>query len=82
MTLQELLSIANSGYSDEVLSLPINGETDDGDTLALFVVREISETYDPDADTDDQLREAVRVLERATEDLDRTIQALSRGRWT
>lgn len=80
MKLAELLQIANSGYSDGLLSLPINGEPPRtvGDTLAEFIVLELSETFDEDEDSDSQISEAIRVLTAAQEDLDRTIQALSR----
>ena len=75
MTLVELLNKANKGYPDGFLSTyydektgkPIEGAS--GDTLAEFVVREISETYSEGISDEDQMDEALRVIERARTDL-------------
>jgi hypothetical protein len=47
-----------------------------GDTLALFIVRELSETFDPDASDDEQIAEAIRVLSQAKDDLENMVSAL------
>ena len=48
-----------------------------GDTLALFVVRELAETYDADANDEQQITEAVRVMEMAKGNLENIICALN-----
>ena len=47
-----------------------------GDTLALFVVRELAETFDAEASDDQQITEAIRVMEMARGNLDNIISAL------
>ena len=81
MTLVELLTLANSGYPDGEMAGYYDAETGEetnegGDTLALFVVREIRETFDADADREAQLTEARRVVQRGIEDLQATLGAL------
>lgn len=86
MTLVELLAIANKGYPDQATSLaynPEDGAEPDGaveacigDTLALFVVRELRETFDPDADSQAQTIEAIRVIEKAINDLQGVVDAI------
>jgi hypothetical protein len=48
-----------------------------GDTLALFVVRELSETFDAEASDEQQITETVRVMEMARGNLDNIIMALN-----
>lgn len=50
-----------------------------GDTLALFVVRELAETFDEDAPDRAQLAEAVRVMELARDDLDNVLATLDKA---
>ncbi len=81
MTLVELLALANSGYPDGAMDGYYDAETgaekdEGGDTLALFVVREIRATFDADAGRDAQLTEARRVVKRGIEDLQATLVAL------
>lgn len=47
-----------------------------GDTLALFIVRELAETFDPEATDQQQIVEAIRVIERAKSNLDSIVMAL------
>ncbi len=49
-----------------------------GDTLALFVVRELAETFDAEAGEEEQIAEAIRVLSRARRDLDNIVSALEK----
>ena len=76
MTLDQLMAEANAAYDDgagEDLIAQIwakhdedhHVESDVGDTLALFVVRELRDTFDPAATDVAQLREADRVLTTA-----------------
>ena len=81
MTLNELIALASRAYDadDVVLACwdpvdqkarrkPLHGY---GDTLALFICREIAETYDPDATSAEQMAEAARVIQRAADELGR-----------
>lgn len=84
MTLVELLKIANKGYPDGALALYFNPETgkvDDldkvhGDTLALFVVRELASTFERDATDEEQLNTAADAIEDAISNLGGVQQAL------
>ena len=40
-----------------------------GDTLAQFIALELAETYDGEASDEEQITEAVRVMQRAADDL-------------
>lgn len=84
MTLAQLLDRANHGYPDGFLAEYYDPDTGEaragsGDTRALFIVRELRETFDPEAPDDAQVTEAIRVLERAREDLSQVIAALALG---
>lgn len=76
MTLSDLIRIANEHYDDGYLAayfdfangVPALSE-EQGDTLALFTVSEIADTYDADASDEDQIREAIRVMESAARQL-------------
>jgi hypothetical protein len=85
MTLARLLKLANLGYPDRDLQhyfRPDGTERDPTytwDTLAQFIVRELRDTYDPDASDLDQLAGAVRVLDAAKRDIDGVIDMLMRA---
>lgn len=82
MTLDDILELVHANYPDECTrscwdkntQRPIQGA---GDTLAEFVVAEIVETYDASASTEDQLREASRVMDRAAKTLSALAHALN-----
>ena len=74
MTLAKILEIAAKGYDGDVSTM--NDLYNPGDKLASFIVQEITETYNQSESTTEQLWEACRVIERAREDLNRTIAAL------
>jgi hypothetical protein len=81
MTLVELLDKANAGYPDGFLREYYNSKTGrprkgKGDTLAQFIVIELSETFDPDADDDDQRYTADRMLRAAVTELESVRRAL------
>ena len=87
MQLLELVRLADAGYTREFPESSLleivdrkgkPNKTDGGDTLALFIVRELSETYDPKASSEDQVEEALRCMRRARGDLDNLIDALER----
>jgi hypothetical protein len=81
MKLIDLMKRANAGYPDEYLGQYFQYKTGEpvegtGDTLAEFIVRELAETFDPDASDEDQIDQAVKVLEEATSDLNGVMAAL------
>ena len=81
MTLLELVTKANKGYEDGFLSEYFNEETGEyiegkGDTLAAFIVIELSETFDSEADDEDQIQAATEALQTAVNDLEGVIDAL------
>lgn len=76
MTLREIIELANEGYeraTQEPLlpyAKPDGTSTDKlGDTLALFIVRELGDVYDSKASDMENLTEARRVMYRAIRDL-------------
>lgn len=50
---------------------------DTGDTLALFVARELKDTFDPDASEGIQIATAVKAMQRAADELQAVAHALS-----
>ena len=84
MKLNDIMSVASQAYGGAVVSCwnpdqgkvrrnPFQGHSD---TLAYFICREIAETYDPGAISDQQMAEAARVLQRAADELGRIAAAL------
>ncbi len=81
MKLVELLDRANRGYPDGYLAEYYDKKTGklkrgSGDTLAEFIVKELADTFDDDADDKTQIDTAVHMLERAMDDLVLTAAAL------
>ena len=89
MNLIQLIRICNEGYTQDfpessllefvnpregtpLLKLP----SPIRDTLALFVVRELSETFDAEANDEQQITEAVRVMETGRINIENIISAL------
>ena len=84
MRLKQIMEIANQAYSDdgavERAFAAETGSIDEllvGDSLAVFIAREIKETYDPDATREKQLDEAYRVMSVAHEQLENVLNALA-----
>ena len=81
LTLADLLNGANRHYSEHYLSRyfdvasgsPKSGA---GDTLAKFIVSELSEGFDSLYHRERQVATALRALERAKDDLQRAIDGL------
>lgn len=74
MTLDKLIAIASAKYPDgyvkECYDAVRNGESDGlGDGLARFIAFELLETYDPESTTLQQLAEAARVMNAASNEL-------------
>ncbi len=81
LSLVELLNMANEAYDDGYLAEYFHPDTGtpragSGDTLAEFIVREIRDTFDPNATRCAQLDEARRVLMNAIDDLESVIERL------
>jgi hypothetical protein len=79
MDINQIIKLANVRYPGGVLDAHwnweakkprINAAYGENDTLALFIVREISETYDPDASDLQQMAEAYRVILRGISDME------------
>lgn len=68
-TLKELLDLANEAYDDGFLANYYTKKgalkRGSGDTLAKFIVIELSETFTPSSHPKKQLYEAMKVLESA-----------------
>ena len=80
MKLKEILDKASKGYGVLGVEYDDAGKFERGkacDTLAEFVVIEITESYDADAEDHDQLAEARRVLTIAVRELEGAIDALT-----
>ena len=78
MTLTEIIKIASAGYPDNYLMNYWDEENDCvkpdtknelGDTLALFIVREIKDTYDPDNTDVEQLQETMHTIDDAINEM-------------
>jgi hypothetical protein len=85
MFLNDLIRIINKAYPDGLIEQNWDFqdecpkvEAKNGDTLAEFIVQEIADTFEPDADESEQLAGALRVIHQAIDDLDRVANALNR----
>ena len=81
LLLVELLNIANKGYPDEYLSEYYDTNTGErrqgeGDSLAKYIVTELSETFDPDATRGEQIDQARHALSNVIADLERVVEAI------
>jgi hypothetical protein len=81
LTLAELINIANDAYPDGFLANYFDPVTEQpkcgsGDTLAHFIVSELSETFDAGSSRLSQLAEARRALNNAVDSLEAVIEAL------
>lgn len=81
MTKHELLGIASQGYADNLVPLydrqtGVVSEEHSGDTLALFVVRELMDTLAEGQDDAVTLQTAARRMRTAAEELSDVAQAL------
>lgn len=82
MKLDDLISIID----DSSVELPVkiyyeHPDKDHGDGLAKFVVREITDCFDPEGTDEEQITEAIRCLESAITDLEECIEALGNHLW-
>ena len=75
MKLAELIQIVDEAYPDGLVARAHKGE-DVGDTLALFIVRELADIYDPDASDAEQTAGACRAMGTAIDELQAVCNAL------
>ncbi len=75
MTLDEIIQMADEAYPDGLVARAHKGE-DIGDTLALFIVRELTDIYDPDASDAEQAAAASGALGTAIDELQAVCSAL------
>lgn len=75
---QTLIQIASDSYPDgAVLDAHERGEAA-GDTLALFIAREIAETFETGKPTSEQLGRAIEVMEKAHGEIGEVLSGLRR----
>lgn len=78
MKLRTLIRIASDSYPDgAVLDAHERGDAA-GDTLALFIAREIADTYEAEKTTAEQLQRAVEVMEKAHGEIGEVLSGLRR----
>jgi hypothetical protein len=75
MTYGEIIQIANKAFGEDSIADAISQGDECGDTLALFIVRELKDTYDEKATDVQQRNEVIRCLELAQRNLDDVIRA-------
>lgn len=85
MKLNALLEIVHRAYPEEHTRQCWDAKRqqargDQGDTLAEFIVREIADTFDPDAPAEKQIDEALSAMRWACTELDAVIRALEEHR--
>lgn len=82
MNIKELLDKAGTDYNVSRLETYYDEQGNfidnpvGGDTLARFIVLELIETFDTEATDEDQILEAIRVMENARGDIQNVINAL------
>ena len=77
MKLKKLIEAASSGYPDGLIEQYYNEpETSHGDSLAKFIMVELSETFDEDATDEEQVLAAVHQMRRARAELDSVMSEL------
>lgn len=69
MTLEKIIEIANNAYGDGLVDMCAADDTQTGDTLALFIARELKETYEPNASDYAQIKAAQHAMTVAISNL-------------
>jgi hypothetical protein len=83
MDLNKLIEIVDEGYPDGFVKACFeNPKKDYGDTLALFLAREIDDNFDPEATDREQIEEALRVVFNARRELDAVCDVLKMIKFT
>jgi hypothetical protein len=63
MTFDKIIEIADKAYGEGLVQAAFDfGPHPNGDSLALFIVRELLDVYEPGATDAEQLQEAQRVM--------------------
>lgn len=71
MTLREIMVVADKGYPDGMVWLYFaDPKGKHGDTLAEFIVRELRDTFDPDASDMRQIMTAAKAIQSAAKELE------------
>jgi hypothetical protein len=71
MTLEELLKIAEGAYKEQGFDLPGTG-----DGLYIFIMQELTETFEAHETEEQQLKDALDVMELAKADVDAVCEAI------
>jgi hypothetical protein len=79
MTLEKIIEIADKAYGDGLVDLCAADDTRTDDTLALFVARELKNTYDPNASDYAQIKAAQHAMTVAISDLSYVEDAFTVG---
>ena len=80
MTLDKIIEIANKAYPDDwIQQYYEDPKLEYGDSLARFIMNEICETYDESCTDEQQIAEAIRVVQRAADEVQAVAYALERA---
>jgi len=77
MTLEKIIEIADKAYpgGDGLVSLSAKDNTQNGDTLGLFIAQELRDVYDPGMTDAEQVWEAERAMMTAFEQIEVVLHA-------
>jgi len=76
VTLEKIIEIADQAYGDGLVQAAFDFRPHhNADTLALFIVRELLEVYEPEATDIEQLREGQRVMLTAYDEIGAVVDA-------
>ena len=81
MALEKIIEIADKAYGDGLVGRCAADNSDHGDTLALFIARELKETYNPDSDDATQRHTAFLALRSAVRELAYVLDAFDETGW-
>ena len=77
LTFEDLVKQADKGYPEgELLNAFENPGDDQGDTLALVIVRELDSSFSPADTREDQILEAVRALRVVRDEINAVIDSI------
>jgi hypothetical protein len=79
MRVDRIISIANAAYPDGQVKQAAEHPVFAGDTLALFVVREIKSVYEPGKTDTQQLEAAAHAMETASCELAAVARAINKA---
>lgn len=78
MKLKTLIKVASDSYPDGAVQDAHERGDAAGDTLALFIAREIAETFEAEKTTAQQLGRAIEVMEKAHGEIGEVLSGLRR----